>query len=132
MSRPVRLKLSRAKGFNLQAVSLATNGLPVVIVSRPSMWGNPFQVGVLKMFVNDDDPTDVVWLCPTNTQEAVDAFRWLVSQRNRRDMVADKLRGKNLACWCALDAPCHADVLLEIANRPICEAVAPSLKETER
>lgn len=27
------------------------------------------------------------------------------------------LRGKNLACWCSLDGPCHADVLLEIANR---------------
>lgn len=26
------------------------------------------------------------------------------------------LRGKNLACWCALDQPCHADVLLEVAN----------------
>jgi hypothetical protein len=26
------------------------------------------------------------------------------------------LRGKNLACWCALDQPCHADVLLELAN----------------
>lgn len=26
-----------------------------------------------------------------------------------------ELRGKNLACWCALDKPCHADVLLEIA-----------------
>lgn len=27
-----------------------------------------------------------------------------------------ELRGKNLACWCPLDQPCHADVLLEIAN----------------
>ena len=27
-----------------------------------------------------------------------------------------ELRGKNLACWCALDAPCHADVLLDLAN----------------
>jgi hypothetical protein len=26
------------------------------------------------------------------------------------------LKGKNLACWCALEAPCHADVLLELAN----------------
>jgi Domain of unknown function (DUF4326) len=26
------------------------------------------------------------------------------------------LRGKNLACWCRLDRPCHADVLLELAN----------------
>lgn len=30
--------------------------------------------------------------------------------------VRRELRGKNLACWCALGAPCHADVLLEIAN----------------
>ena len=28
-----------------------------------------------------------------------------------------ELAGKNLACWCPLDQPCHADVLLEIANR---------------
>ncbi len=27
-----------------------------------------------------------------------------------------ELRGKDLACWCPLDGPCHADVLLEIAN----------------
>lgn len=27
------------------------------------------------------------------------------------------LRGKNLACWCKIGQPCHADVLLEIANR---------------
>jgi len=30
----------------------------------------------------------------------------------------DTLGGKNLACWCPLDAPCHADVLLQIANSP--------------
>ena len=30
----------------------------------------------------------------------------------------NELRGKNLACWCPLDAPCHADVLLKIANSP--------------
>lgn len=27
-----------------------------------------------------------------------------------------ELRGKDLACWCALDKPCHADVLLELVN----------------
>jgi hypothetical protein len=26
------------------------------------------------------------------------------------------LAGKDLACWCPLDQPCHADVLLELAN----------------
>lgn len=34
------------------------------------------------------------------------------------------LRGKNLACWCALDAACHADMLLEIANAPLPPASA--------
>lgn len=34
-----------------------------------------------------------------------------------------RLRGKNLACWCPLDQPCHADVLLEIANAPVCEEI---------
>ena len=33
------------------------------------------------------------------------------------------LRGKNLACWCPLDQPCHADVLLDLANRA---ATSPS------
>ena len=28
-----------------------------------------------------------------------------------------ELRGKDLVCWCPLDRPCHADVLLELANR---------------
>ena len=27
------------------------------------------------------------------------------------------VRGKDLVCWCPLDQPCHADVLLEVANR---------------
>lgn len=28
-----------------------------------------------------------------------------------------ELRGKDLVCWCPLEEPCHADVLLEWANR---------------
>jgi hypothetical protein len=27
-----------------------------------------------------------------------------------------ELRGKNLACWCSADGPCHGNVLLKIAN----------------
>jgi hypothetical protein len=30
--------------------------------------------------------------------------------------VRRELKGKNLACWCPLDGPCHADVLLRVAN----------------
>lgn len=42
-----------------------------------------------------------------------------LSDFTRRDRTADiraELGGKNLACWCPLDQPCHADVLLELAN----------------
>lgn len=35
------------------------------------------------------------------------------------------LRGKNLACWCRPGERCHADVLLELANAPTCQAVTP-------
>ncbi|KMS57958.1 hypothetical protein V473_07255 [Sphingobium cupriresistens LL01] len=43
------------------------------------------------------------------------------SEARRSVILAEiaNLRGKNLACWCPLDQPCHADVLLEIANAPI-------------
>jgi len=33
-----------------------------------------------------------------------------------REEIKRELRGKDLMCWCRLDHPCHADVLLEIAN----------------
>lgn len=39
--------------------------------------------------------------------------------RKERDAMLDalpSLRGKNLACWCPLDEPSHADVLLRLAN----------------
>jgi hypothetical protein len=39
---PLRLLLSRRKGFYLQGLSRATNGLPAVICTRPGFYGNPF------------------------------------------------------------------------------------------
>lgn len=125
-SHPIRLQLSRAKGFDLQALSLATNGLPAAKVDRSTPWGNPWRLG------------DVY---PPNAAELVDRFRRsvigpvLAGRQCAPDAHPEStigkiisgapkhLRGKNLACWCALKAPCHADVLLEIANRPICEAI---------
>ena len=46
--RPVRLQLSRKKGFNLQRVSCAVNGLPAVKVDRATRWGNPVYAGMWK------------------------------------------------------------------------------------
>jgi len=108
MPAPVRLRLSRAKGFDLQSASRAANGLDAVSVTRPGRWGNPFRIA-------KDNKASV----------AVERYRdALVAGRlpyTAAD-VAAALRGRNLACWCKTDAPCHADVLLELANSSaICE-----------
>lgn len=57
---------------------------------------------------------------------AVDMFRRsLMGTRldlnglHHHDYWLGPLRGKDLACWCPLDEPCHADVLLALANAPV-------------
>jgi len=49
-----------------------------------------------------------------------DLTEWLGGRLEFQPGLAEavaKLRGKDLACWCALDQPCHADTLLWVANR---------------
>ena len=110
MAKPVRLRLKRAKGFNLQKLSKAANGLGAVPVTRPGRWGNPFRMG------QDKAPDGKIYTPATS----VAAFRKALTGGKLPYMIDDvrrELRGKNLACWCAADAPCHADVLLEFANK---------------
>lgn len=90
-----------------------------VIVARPSKWGNPF-TAKSAAGAGYSDPRKMV----------VQAFRdWLNGNpwacgclndyETQRQIIHEnihELRGKDLACWCPLDQPCHADVLLEIAN----------------
>lgn len=128
--RPVRLQLSRRSGFRLQELSRAINGLEAVNVARPSRWGNPFTRDAA---IESEYATEATWRA-----FVVECFRdWLGPTRSGRDWWQGPesdacraailtglptLRGKNLACWCALPAAgapdiCHAAVLLEIANR---------------
>jgi hypothetical protein len=100
MSKPQRIQLSRAKGFRLQEASLALNGLPAVKVDRTTKWGNP----------HGDRESGRSW-----RSAAVEAFR-LENYYRRPSSEFAELTGKNLACWCTLGEPCHADVLLELAN----------------
>jgi hypothetical protein len=74
-----------------------------VVVARPTRWGNPFRVGV------DGDRA----ACVAAYRAALVAGRLAVSV----DDVRRELAGRDLACWCPPDEPCHADVLLELANR---------------
>ena len=117
---PVRIQLSRKKGWRMPPNT--------VKVSRPSKWGNPFAVwrdhdG--KWFVSDGP---CHWPVASKAEGLALAVDKHAEQMRARYNVAvygaatdllelqRELRGKNLACWCNLDHPCHADVLLEIAN----------------
>jgi len=101
LATPVRLQLSRRQGFNLADLSRATNGLESVVVSRPSKWGNPYRI---EEFGRD---------------RSLALYRDYVAKRLKHGkprLDLSELRGKNLACWCAEDERCHADILLELAN----------------
>ena len=130
MTPPVRLRLSRSAGFDLQRYSKSVNGLPAVNVARPSPWGNPFVIGKP---VDQRQAKRWGWWPLANPDAgaengaiAVRRFRaCLVLDEAIHAHVRRELAGKNLACWCLIDPaePCHADVLLELANRPTCERV---------
>ena len=104
---PHRVRRSRKKGSRLPENT--------VVVSRPSKWGNPFKLGGF-----------VPGLGTLHTMaDVVAAYRQDLIRRLQQDTSSGcylrvameiELRGKNLACWCALDHPCHADVLLRLAN----------------
>lgn len=91
---PVRIQLRRTKGWRKPAGA--------VVVSRPSRWGNPHRVGF---------DGDRLW--------CVDRFRedlWRGGLPFGVGDVRRLLAGRDLACWCRPEDPCHADVLLEVAN----------------
>jgi hypothetical protein len=135
MSAAVRLQLSRVKGFDLQAHSLATNGLPAVNVARPGRFGNPFSVQQAAD-IHDCRSESAhhyavgwfeEWITTPLTAEAHQPMHeWDGYQKQHARITAGlaELRGKNLACFCKPGLACHADVLLRLAN-PVCEALPP-------
>lgn len=130
MTRPVRLQLSRRKGFDLQALSLATNGLPAVNVARPSKWGNPFSIHPDHRPGRSWGPPGCETFSVPTAEDAVACFVEMMNSPGDPGTRAfelrgalSELRGRNLACWCAPGSPCHGNVLLEMANGPMCEAV---------
>ena len=99
---PIRIQRKNHTGWRMPANTVS--------VAPPSCWGNPYTVAGFYG----------AWLSETLTQArqaCVDKFEDEMSDY-KREMVKHHLAGKNLACWCRLDQPCHADVLLTIANSP--------------
>lgn len=119
--RPVRIQRKRTAGFNLQEESRKVNGLEVVYVGRPTLYGNIF--GGHQRLVAENyykwlktgavyRDNEVTYCC--HDKACKDAGRC----RRRQEILDNlhELKGKNLACWCAPGEPCHADTLLELAN----------------
>jgi uncharacterized protein DUF4326 len=105
---PRRVQLQRTKGWRMPPNT--------VKVDRSSRLGNPFTVGLVACGCRAvGECTHNMMRCET-AAEAVQAYREIPRSETRLAYLRDTLRGKNLACWCPLDQPCHADVLLEIAN----------------
>lgn len=102
---PERVQLSRRPGWRMPPNT--------VKVARPSAWGNPFVVGKL------DHATGEVVADRAHAARLFD-LRWFHNGADPMGVMLEEvrrdLRGKNLACWCRLDQPCHADVLLKYAN----------------
>jgi hypothetical protein len=100
---PIRVQLKRSKGWRMPPDTLK--------VDRTTLWGNPFT--------------------PQDCGSAAAAIRcyeaWLEGRPQAgcpvvapapptRQAIRESLAGHNLACWCAIGSPCHADTLLRIAN----------------
>lgn len=99
-TKPIRIQRSR------QHKMVSPNGLPIVYVGRPTMWGNPFVVGEMT-----SDGKIV-----KDAEMAAGLYRMLATVKFP-SVIKQELKEKNLACWCKIGHPCHADILLEIANQ---------------
>ena len=109
---PKRIQRRRTKGWRTPENT--------TYVGRPTKWGNPFKIGDTHPFHGG----------PISRAESIELFREYLQEGCRLTTSStpesssplDELRGRDLACWCPLtDAegnrvPCHADVLLELAN----------------
>lgn len=117
MTTPIRIQRKRSKGWRKPENT--------VYVGRAgkanSKWGNPYKIGARY---------NAPWCTPqagivSDAACAKELYRQYITYFIEQDvpgakqvrMALQELRGKDLVCWCPLDQPCHADVLLELANR---------------
>ena len=104
---PKRIQRKRTKGWRMPPNS--------VYVGRGSRWGNPYDWRDYRIdYENTLSPVRRAKLAARDDFEAGVAL----GEPWARHLMPHlpELRGKNLCCWCSLDQPCHADVLLEIVN----------------
>jgi hypothetical protein len=95
----------------------------VVVVARPTRWGNPFPIADALAAGEATTTVDARALVVARFADAVrqgpDSTWWTPEHAEHLTWIHDhvtELAGRDLACWCPLDGPCHADVLLRAAN----------------
>jgi hypothetical protein len=128
-----RIQRRRTKGWRMPPGA--------VYVGRPTKWGNPWRVGSGRFIGEISENWFDVPVSPLGAVRQYEAWLrgswplvlpsgltingWRGARRYlaaRREAICNnllELRGRDLVCWCPLDAPCHADVLLEMANAPL-------------
>ena len=126
---PARVQLKRTAGWRMPP--------GCVKVARPTAFGNPFTVAAAReagygTHTPEGSRASLEESERRLSEWCVSLFRrWIInpkqmdyvgpeSERKRSKLLArlPELRGKDLACWCKEGEPCHADVLLELANQP--------------
>ena len=111
---PKRIQLSRKRDWRLPPRT--------VKVDRTTRFGNPYRINEridlkqAKRWGWKLSPQGQKCVC-LSSAEAVARFRHaLLWDGAIHDFIRNELGGRDLACWCAAGQPCHADVLIEIAN----------------
>lgn len=96
-----------------------------VYVGRGTRWGNPCRIvpaGKSGPFNLERDGVGFIGQYTSieaARQSATDRYVGLILSAlvPSVEEIQSELTGKNLACWCPLDQPCHADVLLQLASK---------------
>jgi hypothetical protein len=110
-----------------------------VYVGRPTLYGNPFQVarvagGIWVVYIDAAPGVTGRTVATVSTerearQTAVDEFRAMLRTpggAEQAEFFALQLHGQDLMCWCPIDMPCHADVLLELASHVTTVEASPA------
>lgn len=94
--KPIRVQRKRTKDWKMPPNT--------IYVGRPTKWGNPYKAG------NHHGLT-------LSEEKACEFFSIHIHRvEGKIEEIKKELKGKNLACFCPIGTPCHADILLDIAN----------------
>lgn len=109
MTKPKRIQRKRTRGWK--------NPTNTIYVGRPTKWGNPFKIYRGKNDLYSVMVGETLIAGSISKNLAVNlAVALYKKQIIDFKMNLSELRGKNLSCFCSLNQPCHADVLLKFAN----------------